>query len=188
MVGVTELARALDVDPSAAERLVLRDLELAAVEFVQDMTGRHFGASKTFTEIIDGRGRESLLLKEEPATITTVRERQNPGETWTAITDFELRGSRLLRTKGAVWQDGYEYEVVYPFGYAAGSEPKLIRQLVVGLVKWQFDRRSVEHGVESERVGPHAVSYATGAGLENAIDEIPWARETLERWEWPKVA
>ena len=175
--------------PSTSDLAMVTDLENRAVAFVEQFTDRHFGPTQTFVEIIDAEGKAALWLKEEPGSITQVRERAQPGDTWTAVVagDFELRDARLIRTGGSVWTAGNEVEVTYDFGYESGQEPGGIRQLVIDLVKLKWDLRTVEQGVESERVGPHAVTYARGEFTAD-IKQIPWVRETLDAWRWQQVA
>lgn len=186
MISIPDLTSYLDLDSqSAADDVALRDLERRAVAIVEQETGRHFGPNETFVEILVGHGTQELYLNEIPAAITTLEERAQVGDSWTAITDFELRGSRLIRTAGNAFTAGYEYRATYDFGYAAGEEPGAIRQLVMKLVKREWDVRSRPAGVQSEQVGPEKVTYADSSpdpDLEGLV------RETVAAWRWPRVA
>lgn len=186
MIEIDDLRYALNTgDLTAEETIFLTDLEKRAVAFVERTTGRHFGATQTFTEILDGKGNDTLWLNEAPGSITTVEERARAGDAWSVITDFELRGARVIRTDGKVWTSSYEYRVTYDFGYAAGSEPGEIRQLVIDLVKLKYDERCTNIALSSEAL---ADERYTRDAFTSKLESIPWVRETLDAWRWPRVA
>lgn len=165
--------------------VVLVDLEAAAVAFVQRETGRYFGEAQTFTEYFDGHGAVELFLKESPAALTSVHERCDPGDSWVEITDssddgWELRGLKLLRKGGSVWEVGSEYRVIYDFGFTEGQEPADIRMLVIDLVKFWYRQRGVE-GHVSGRIGDYGFTLGD---LEN----IPGAMNTIESWQHRRVS
>ena len=124
-------------------------LEVGAVAHVERETGRYFGAVASDTEYLVGTGGVKLWLKEAPDETTNpvaVNEAANPGATQTTITagnddGFLVRGPRLVRKNGFAWTLGYEYEVAYDRGYAAGSEPDDIRQAVQAIVGLWYERR-----------------------------------------------
>lgn len=190
MIAIADLTQWLQAPDG--DIALLSDLEPRAVAFVERSTGRHFGVSQAFVEILEGRGTDTLWLNEEPASITSVRERAQTGDSWTTVVEadadgFELRGARLIRKGVSKWTDGYEVEVTYNFGYAVDAEPGEIRQLVIDLVKLKYDLRDVEQGLESEKVGPVAVSYANGE-FTGELAQIPWVNETLAAWRRPRLA
>lgn len=163
---------------------VLPKFEAAAVDFVQRETGRYFGASSSFTEYLEGEDDRELWLNEPADSITSVHERCDIGDTWEEILEgdsdgWELRDARLLRKGGCVWQRGYEYRVIYSFGYAAGSEPAEIRQLVTDLVALRWRQRGIE-GHTSGKLGDYGFTVSD-------LEAIPGAAEILERWTWPGV-
>lgn len=163
---------------------VLSSLEAAAVDFVQRETGRYFGASTTFTEYIDGEDDREIWLNEPASSVTSVHERCDIGDVWEEIAEgdsdgWELRDARLLRKGGCVWERGSEYRVIYDFGYAAGSEPGEIRQLVTDLVAHRYRQRGIE-GHASGKLGDYGFTSAD-------LDAITGARQVLERWTWPGV-
>ena len=188
MIGLGELKDWLLVTTGTDDALLVL-LEKRAVVFVEENTGRYFGPSVTRTEYLVGRGTNTLWLNEEPSAVTTVRERLQAGEDWTAIVEadsdgWELQAPRLFR-KDTTWLDKFEYEVVYTFGYATNAEPAVISQLVRDLVKLKYDERCSNLSVVSERLGDE--QYARGAFTAD-IRNIPWVSETLDNWRWLQVA
>lgn len=189
MILLHELKDYIKVSEGSDDALLVL-LEDRAVEFVEDLTGRYFGPPIAHTEYIDGNGTGTIWLAESPSSITSVRERYGAGDAWTAIVEgaddgFELRGSRLLRKDGT-WAYGYEYEVVYTFGYTAdaSAEPGPIRQLVMDLVKLKYDERCSNLAVQSERLG--AEQYVRNAFTAD-LHSIPWVRETVAAFRHPRV-
>ena len=178
-------------DPPSSEDVLVEALEVRAVAFVQRMTGRFFGTDgTTLVEVLQGASTNLLWLNDPPASITTVEERQQIGDSWTTITagdddGYEFRGVRLLRKGGSLWQLGWEYQVTYLFGYAAGAEPGEVQQLVMDLVKLKYDERTTNLAVSQESVGPER--YARDAFTGDLLS-IPWVRETVESWRWRRAA
>ena len=164
---------------------LITELEVRAVAFIEGETGRFFGATgTTHTEYLAGTGAVALYLKETADTLTSVEERQQPGDTWTAIASadadgWEQRGHRLLRKGGSVWVKGYEYRVIYDFGYTAGSEPQTIKQLVRDLVKLKYDERLLNVAVTSEAVGPERYTRAEFAA---DVANLAWVKAILDRF------
>ena len=78
-----------------------------------------------------------------------------------------------------------EYRVIYAFGYATNAEPAMINQLVRDLTKLKYDERCSNLAVGSERLGDEA--YARDAFTAD-IRNIPWVRETLGEYTWPRLA
>lgn len=189
MIELLELRDWLEA-PSSHDALVVA-LESRAVDFVERTIGRFFGATGTeHIEVFQGQGTNLLWLNDPPDSVTSVEERQAIGDSWTAITEgdddgYEVRGVRLLRKSGYTWQLGWEYQVTYDFGYAAGSEPGEIRQLVLDLVKLKYDERVTNLAVSQESVGPER--YARDA-FTGDLMSIPWVRETVESWRWRRAA
>lgn len=163
---------------------VLPALEAAAVDFVERETGRHFSASATFTDYLDGSGTRDIWLREAPSNITSVHERCEIGDDWEEIVEgdadgFELRGRQLLRKGGCTWERGYEYRAIYDFGYTGGQEPKDIRQLVTDLVALRWRQR----GIEGHASGTQGSYSFTVSDLES----IPGASEVIDRWRGAPV-
>jgi len=147
MIAASELRDIVQLKASdTTEDTYLERLEGYAVDLVENATGRYFGASKTFTEFFDGEDVRALYLQEAASAITSVHRRSYPGDTWEEVTEaeesgWELQGRKLLRKGGSVWARGWEYRVIYDFGYAAGAEPGEIRQAVGTLVAYWYEKR-----------------------------------------------
>ena len=186
MIDLTDLKAHLggDARTDPDRDTVLLALEIAAVDFVQRETSRYFAVSTEHTEYIDGEDDRELWLNERPSATTSVHVRAEIGDDWTEILagdsdGFELRGARLLRKGGAVWERGCEYRIIYDFGYAPGLEPSEIRQLVTDLVAHRWRQRGIE-GHASGRLGDYGFTASD-------LEAIPGAREVLDRWTWPGV-
>jgi hypothetical protein len=171
---------------------LLEVLEPAAVQLVEDETGRFFGASETRTEYIIGDGTRDLHLAENATAITSVGARRHIGDSFDTITEgdsdgFEIRApradsgrARLLRKGSLWWLDGYEYRVIYAFGYTAGAEPGRIRQAVMDLVALKYHSRGRE-GLRSWEAG--GVRWAQFTSItELDVHLIPGLSRTLGLW------
>ena len=170
---------------------LLTTLEERAVDIVLEETERRFGVAASLTEYIIGDGNRTLRLNENPTAITSVAERLHVGDAWTTITEgdsdgFELRApktssptgkAKLLRKDGIVWRYGFEYRVIYSFGYVAGSEPGAIRQAVFDLVSLKYHGRGRE-GLQAFRAGD--VSWTQFSADD--ILAVPGLKRTLARW------
>jgi hypothetical protein len=189
VIGLGELKDWLNVTSGTDDALLVL-LEKRAVEFVQEVTGRHFGLATAFTEILAGTGDDTLWLNELPASLTSVEERTGVGDTWTALTEgdddgWELDAPRLWRKKNFTWRLGRQYRVIYTFGYAANAEPGEVRQLVLDLTKLKYDERCSNLAIASEQIGDER--YARNA-FTSDLKNIPWVGETLDAWRWRRVA
>ncbi len=170
---------------------LLTALEERAVDIVLEETERHFDVATALTEYLIGDGIRTLRLNENAATITSVSERLNVGDSWTAITEgdsdgFEIRApktsspsgkAKLLRKDGLAWLSGYEYRVTYSFGYTAGDEPGTIRQAVFDLVSLKYHGRGRE-GLQAFRAGDVAWTQFSA----DDVLAVPGLKRTLARW------
>lgn len=191
MIEIPVLQRWLGLPDEEGLTLLLTDLEAAAERIVLTETERHFDVTATLTEYIRGDGSAKLRLNENPGAITSVDERLNPGDPWEAIVEasaqgFELRAPRagdlagkalLLRRDGLAWRFGYEYRVIYDFGYPDNGEPADIRQAVMDLVALKYHQRGRE-GLQAYRAGD--VSWTQFS--DEDILGVPGVRRTLARW------
>lgn len=147
MIEVPVLKMMLRVSPeSTAEDDLIAQLEAIAVERAQRETGYYAGpVVSTGSMYAQGFGTSTLWLPEPISTGTpTVQERAYTGGSATAVTDFVVRNGHLVRTNGALWRSGYEYEVIGTRGYAAGEEPAEIRKYVMDLVSFWFEHRTLD--------------------------------------------
>ncbi len=166
MIAIDTLKTWLGDPDEPGVTALLTTLETMAVQLVEDETGRFFDGvgTTTHTEFLVGEGTQRLHLNENATAITSVEERLNIGDTFTAIVEgdadgFEIRAPTgdagravLLRKAALPWRAGWEYRVIYNFGYAAGSEPLRIRQAVKDLVALKYHARGKE-GLKSWAAG-----------------------------------
>lgn len=200
MIQLSELVAWLGnpSDPEAPGLLV--GLEERAVATIERETARHFGPVATHVETLVGDGTRKLRLRERPTEITSVEERQRPGDAWTEVTDTADDGwelstpprlptpSSLLRKNGIPWRRGYEYRVTYEFGYAEGEEPSDIRQAVMDIVAVKYQERGRE-GVRGETIGDYSYSImATAMGTRQLFTMVPGLAETIARWRGAVLA
>lgn len=172
---------------------LLTSLEARAVDILQKELDRYFGSEKTHTEIIEGDGTRRLWLNEAPSSLTSIEERYRPGDSWTAIAEndsdgWELRAPKssagvaaVHRKNGHTWRFGYEYRVVYTFGYAAGSEPPDVRQAVLDLVALKFAERG-RAGLRSESIGDYSYTTLADSMGRRDLHSIPGWSEVRRRW------
>lgn len=191
MIAIGELKSWLGNPDEPGVTTLLTVLETMAVEFVEDETGRYFRTLIAHTEFIIGDGTRELRLNEDATAITSVGRRRLIGDTFETITEgdtdgFEIRppqnqpsGRATLLRKGALtWLDGYEHQVVYNFGYAAGSEPLRIRQAVKDLVALKF------HGRGREGLASWSAAGVTWSQIFDTEDVLAVAglRRALDLW------
>ncbi|GMV06723.1 MAG: hypothetical protein AMXMBFR53_29980 [Gemmatimonadota bacterium] len=177
MIALADLKLDLRLTGTADDAYVT-NLEASAVAYIQKRTNRYFGAEAATTEYVTGDGTTKLWLSEAPTTLpSTLLERAYPGSTSsTTVTasasdGYTQRGMCLVR-KGYLWTRGYEYEVTYTRGYAAGSEPEDIQRAVRGLVVHWFEQRLPlgDVGVNaSANIVPHHVD-----AIIRAWTRRPW--------------
>ena len=193
MIDVAELKTWLGNPSEPGVTELLTALESQAVAVVQRETGRYFGAAVAHTDVVVGDGTGTLRLQERPSAITSVEERRRAGDAWTAIAEgaddgFELRTladvptpSMLLRKNGRTWKRGYEYRVVYTFGYTPGAEPGDIRLAVKQVVSLLYNERGRE-GLRGESIGDYSYSVMATAVGRRELASIPGLAETLADW------
>lgn len=196
MILIEDL-QALIPDAAETDLDVLREMERAAVAFVETQTGRYFGPRIEHEEIVIGKGTNRLWLLDiaADADLTdpyfdaqiVVEERQYAGGDATLVTDYDTRVVRgeayLVRHAGCFWTKGYEYVVTYMKGYEQGEEPADIRKVVIALVRnaWTIHENG---GLRSETLGGY--SYAFGAA--DLFDLVDTDRATLDAWRRQIVA
>lgn len=165
-----DLLRIALKEPDHAEDDYILELESAAVAYIENQTGRYYGPERTRTEVVVGGGRSTLYLEGpilldayDAPHVVSVYEATYAGAEQTEIVEgdddgFVVREAVLHRKDGRAWLRGYEYEVEYLQGYAAGDEPGDIRKAVVDLVMLWFNiRLPVALGTVAPEV-PHNVS------------------------------
>lgn len=191
MISVPDLKAWLQQPDEEGLTELLTSLEERAVDIVLQETERHFDVAAALTEYRIGAGTRTLQLNENPTAITSVEERLNVGDAFTAIVEgdsdgFELRPPKtsaiaskatLLRKGGIVWRFGWEHRIIYSFGYVAGSEPGAIRQAVMDLVALKYLQRGKE-GLQAYRAGDVAWTQFSG----DDVLRVPGLKRTLALW------
>lgn len=172
------------VRATAADDQVLAQLELGAVAFIENDTGRYFGAPAETVETISGPMAGSLWLSDKPAIdpdtgdpLLVVEEWS--GSVWSVVvaSDYRIVGNALVST--GVWTYGTNnYRATFTRGYEEGAEPADIRDLVMQLVASKWKARGNE-GMKSETISGYSYTRA------DVPDPITYDR-TLEHWRgWP---
>ncbi len=192
MIAITTLKTWLGNPDEPDVTDLLTTLETAAVQLVEDETGRYFGATTTQTEYILGDGTRDLHLAENPSAITSVGQRRHIGDAYVTITEgdtdgFELRAPRsapgrlrLLRKGSIGWYNGYEHRVIYEFGYDSDAEPLGIRQAVMDLVALKYNSRGRE-GLRNFAAG--GVTWAQFTSITSLdVHLIPGLSRRLSMW------
>lgn len=165
------IGRAGDGAPSPEEaRLVIR----AATQYLEHATGFVYGEPRDRVFYLTGRGTASLWLPGAPFEAPTVTE-QLGAPTPVPITDFVVRGSKLVRTWPACWLRGREYAVTCRMGYLVGTGPELEQEAVLAyaLELWR-QSSAVVAAVASGLTGEELEDYrweADGSGL--VLNNVP---------------
>lgn len=176
----------LEADDDSQDE-ILSSLERAAVAFIQNATGLHFGEVEETTIYLQGSGLRRLWLPQAASGTVTVLELPDAGDAGTAVTEasddgFVVRGSQLVRKNGLTWNRDYEYAVTFPRGYEAGSEPDDIRQLVMDLVSAKYAQRGKE-GMKSETLGRYSYTFGDGD-----LSTIMGAKDVIGHYRAPVIA
>ena len=201
MIDLADLKVELDIDAGDDSfDAWLLAIEPRAVAYVEMRTHRYFGPEADLTEYIIGLDHPRLYLESNVADegyLTEVIERQYAGDTGVTITGsassgFVIRQSArqsfLVRKGGYTWLRDYEYEVTYTRGYATGTEPGEIRQLVIDLIAARFSSREEGGtGIQSETIGGY--SYRKGDFTDGELSALgPLATQVIETWMRPVFA
>lgn len=137
---------------------LLRSLERAAVEYVNEAGGPYFGVEAEQVETLLYRG-GAFRLASEPTGDVVLEEEVSPG-VWQAWADF-ARVGRMVYPRGARRLSGAVFlRATYPAGYEVDEEdpsvwsaPELIQQAVRMLVAhWYLNRETVVVGTTSNEV------------------------------------
>lgn len=174
------IARAGSNAPGNEEaRLLIR----AATRFLELSTGWVFGEPREVTVYLNGKGTSTLFLPGPPYLEDggPVITEQLGAQAAAAVTDFSVRGNRLVRTWPMLWMRGYEYAVTYKAGYLVGTGPLAEQEAVMqyALELWRQSGplvMAIASGVTGETL--HDYSWeADSAGL--VLDRVPRAMEDV---------
>lgn len=171
---------------------LLDSLQTRVRTWIENQTGRYFGATKSFEEVLDGprhdpwgQDDQVLMLQEPPdADTLKVETRSAMDDSYDTLVDetasptvgtdkVEREGRRLWRTDGNTWpRERRTIKVTYEFGYDTdGNQPGDIKQAALGLVVALYKQRQGK-GIESESVGDTSISYADVARAEQLGFEV----------------
>ncbi len=178
MIAIGDVKRWLNVQTADQDDLLVA-LEETTADFVQRETGRYFGPVITFTQYIDGNGRDTIWLDEPATTITSVAERTS-GVTWLTYpsSDYEQDGRKLFLIDSA-WPKGRRnLRVIYTFGYATDMEPAEIRQAVLDIIALRYRARGTE-GFQSRSIAEYSFTRATLESSPKGTDVC----QILDRWK-----
>jgi hypothetical protein len=158
----------------------------AACDWIRDLTGQEFNRSEDDTILMDGTGRDALLLPQLPvesvASVTVAGE-----EEWMGYS-YELHDSGvLMRTweafditvaaSSAIWPKGRNnVEVTYTHGYSDDEFPRSVRMLALERAERIYKGSS---GVVFETLGQRSVRY--GETDLSSSDELIIRRHTYHR-------
>jgi hypothetical protein len=199
MILLPDLKIELDIEPGDTTfDAYLTALEPRAVAYVERRTNRYFGPVVDVTEYLTGQGLATIWPASNISTApTSIVERLYPGGTEVTITPAatdgfvirsEPRTAWFVRKGGDVWLDGYEYETVgMKRGYALGSEPGDIREVVIALIRARLAQRELGGtGVQSETIGGY--SYRLGDFSDGDLAALGPMMDTLDLWTRPVFA
>lgn len=152
MIPLNELRAHLRLDDTVDDAL-LEDYERAAVDYVERLTGRRWGAAGEVVQIERWSG-GAVMLNDEPQGAVTVEESAD-GVTWATLSDVVFAGRLAYLPRYPVAPRFLR--LTYPAGYGADA-PETIKQAVRLLVgHWYENRESVIVGRTSKEI-EHTVS------------------------------
>lgn len=155
MISLADLILHLKVETDLDNELI-EEYEAAAVNIVQDQSGRYFGPLKLATEHFDVcRFDQRTLLLKDPARLEDISA--SPAITAPIVEELEgsvyavvdpdtyiVDGDFLVRLND-YWPYGQRsVKVTYWVGYAQGSEPADVRAVVMEIVAHKYRNRGDE--------------------------------------------
>lgn len=194
----SELQSYLDVSGDDA---LLDSLESRVRAWIEEQTGRYFGATRSFTEVLDGPRNDPwgetdqvLFLQEPPGSDTLkIETRAAMDDTYDVLTDetasptvgtdkVERDGRQLWRTDGNTWPSGKRViRVSYDYGFDSdGAQPGDVKQAVIGLVGALYRTREAS-GIESMSLGDASISYADVNRAEQMGFEVQGVIDRYQR-------
>jgi len=158
-------------DDTTANDAILQRLIDGATDALGHELARYLGPPTEQRETRHGGpylGLPVIFLFQEPVdTDVTVATRTAPGQTWEAVdeADYVIEG-RALRHATA-WPAGRaNVRIIYTAGYAVGSGPPELMDLVYDLVALRWGARGENAAMESETFGDYSYTRKELDGLE----------------------
>lgn len=150
MIGLRDLRLHLKVDPDqTTDDTLIVEMEQAAVAYLQNQTGRHFGGQGEITEVLSSNGWASIWLQAAPEIDDDylpflLERRTTPSGEWEVVpaTEYEVDGYRLYPL--AYWTPGRRTlrATYYSAGYSEGAEPADIQEAIRRLVTKLYTKRA----------------------------------------------
>jgi uncharacterized phiE125 gp8 family phage protein len=162
MIDIAALRQHLRIGHELDDAL-LETYEAAAVAYLERTMDRYFGPPRSRVVVL--RGSAVLYLDGPVVSVVDVTVRSYPadeGEALTVGTDYTVVGDSVRLTWP--YAHGWEYEVEYTQGYAAGTEPADVQLAVLQLVaQWYESRMPVVVGTIAANI-PNSVAALIAAG------------------------
>ncbi|MDH3037922.1 mobile element protein [Streptomyces sp. TRM75561] len=151
-----DLAAWLGVPASDAK---LRQALAAASSRFRGAVRHHVSFVADDTTVLDGNGKESLLLPAAP--VTAIASVMLDGEALTYRTDYDWSADGFLRRVGRCWPDRLRcVDVVWSHGYE--PIPEDIAEVVLDQARAQY---AVRPGLTSMTVGGQSVAFGAQASI-----------------------
>lgn len=183
LASVERYAETNGIQFDPADLQVIRALEDASA-FVRNYTGRSFDLVENDEVLLDGTGRDAILLPQLPAlavTAVTVTDQWCDNVDVLETTDWVLDSAGMLWRKGWLhWPYGHaNIDVVYDHGYA--TVPEDIQAAVVALAYATVTAGGASGPVEQEQLLNYSVTYASRTAAGGSTDG-PSVRSILDRY------
>ena len=163
LTSLADLKLFLDITTSAKDDL-LRLLINCTTDFIEKYCGRRFKSTVYTNEEYDGTGTPDLPLNQYPIiTFTTLSvnnyvDNQDDWETVASTDYFVYTNEGMLKLISNTLQTPQRYRATYTAGYA--TIPSDLEWACLKICAKTYLRRLGE-GVESERLGDHAIVWIT---------------------------
>jgi hypothetical protein len=133
----------IDADLTEDDQLIIQ-MEAAAVEYVQNETGRYFGPIALLTDVLYGYAGAPLWLRATPIMDDDERPfllEEFAGDVFTPLTagEYTVAGARIYPVRR--WQTHRMLRATYWGGYLPGDEPADVQQAVREIVTRMYERR-----------------------------------------------
>jgi hypothetical protein len=158
-------------------------MERAGVAHASALTNRYFGPLEETTEVLAGTGTATMWLRDVPVGDVEVVQAYSvgdPGEAIDAAGDlgYVVRDGDKLVRKSGTWHPRYEYRVTYTRGYAAGTEPDVVKMFVLQYIAREWFNRKTG-GLQSETMGGYTYTVSRDGGGPDVSLLAPFRRYVI---------